>query len=88
MTKRKKFLSKANKDKTRSTSEIRIDDMQLLKSAHEHDKLRITSLKHKLDRANRKSMRHMVRILIRMRIFLAATRILTVLLRRLERLLL
>ena len=54
MVKRKKFLSRADKGKKRGTSKVKIDDMQLLKSAHEHDKLRIASLKRKLDRATRK----------------------------------
>ena len=54
MVKRKKFLSRADKSKKRGASKVRIDDMQLLKSAHEHDKLRIASLKRKLDRATRK----------------------------------
>ena len=54
MIKRKKFVSRDDAGKKRSASEVKIDDMHLLKSAHSHDKLRIASLKRKLDRATRK----------------------------------
>ena len=54
MVKRKKFLSRDDKGKKRGVNEVKIDDMQLLKSAHEHDKQRIASLKRKLDRATGK----------------------------------
>ena len=54
MIKRKKFLSRDDGGRKRSVNEVKIDDMEILKSAHAHDKVRIASLKHKLDRATRK----------------------------------
>ena len=59
MVKRKKFLSRADKSKKGGASEVRIDDMQLLKSVHEHDKLLsvgdetvILCLRHRLKHVN------------------------------------
>ena len=54
MVKRKKFLSRDDKSKKRGVKEVKIDDMELLKTANEHDKLRIASFKRKLDRVTRK----------------------------------
>ena len=54
MVKRNKFASRDDDGKKRGAIEVKIDDMQLLKSAHSHDKLRIASLKRKLDRVTRK----------------------------------
>ena len=45
----KKFVAKP-KGNGRNTSEIKIDDMDLVGSAREHDKLCIASLKRKLER--------------------------------------
>ena len=54
MVKMKKFLSRGDKGKKKGVREVKIDDMELLKSAHEHNKLRIASLKRKLDRTTKK----------------------------------
>ena len=57
MVKRKKFLSRGDSGKKRSVNEVQIEDIDLLKSAREHDKVRIASLRRKLDRATREKYR-------------------------------
>ena len=55
MIKRKKFVeSRGDKNKKRSAKEVHIEELELLKSAHAHDVVRIASLKRKLDREIRK----------------------------------
>ena len=57
MVKRKKFLSRGDGGKKRSVNEVQIEDIELLKSAREHDKVCIASLRRKLDRATREKYR-------------------------------